>query len=56
MGGAYIIRFRKLSVVMTGSITALSPGELLDYTWKENYGMPRPRCGGKSSPPQAAAA
>ncbi|MEA3176687.1 MAG: hypothetical protein QOI59_210 [Gammaproteobacteria bacterium] len=40
VGGAYIIRFRKISVVMTGTITALEPGQVLEYTWKENYGMP----------------
>jgi len=40
IGGAYLIRFRKISVVMTGTITALEPGQLLEYTWKENYGMP----------------
>jgi uncharacterized protein YndB with AHSA1/START domain len=40
VGGAYIIRFRKMTVVMTGTITALDPGKLLEYTWKENYGMP----------------
>lgn len=40
LGGAYVIRFRKLSVVMNGTITALEPGRLLEYTWQENYGMP----------------
>jgi len=40
VGGAYVIRFRKLSVIMTGTITALESGRLLEYTWKENYGMP----------------
>jgi len=43
VGGAYIIRFRKITVVMTGTITALEPGKLLEYTWKENYGMPSSR-------------
>ena len=40
VGGNYIIRFRKMSVVMTGRITSLEPGRLLEYTWQENYGMP----------------
>jgi uncharacterized protein YndB with AHSA1/START domain len=40
VGGAYIIRFRRISVVMTGTIITLDPGRLLEYTWKENYGMP----------------
>jgi uncharacterized protein YndB with AHSA1/START domain len=40
VGGVYIIRFRKMTVVMTGTIAALEPGRLLEYTWKENYGMP----------------
>ena len=41
VGGAYIIRFRKLAVVMTGRIVALESGRLLEYTWQENYGMPQ---------------
>ena len=40
VGGVYIIHFRKMTVVMTGTITALEPGRLLEYSWKENYGMP----------------
>jgi uncharacterized protein YndB with AHSA1/START domain len=40
VGGRYIIRFRKMSIVMTGQITALEPGRMLEYTWHENYGMP----------------
>jgi uncharacterized protein YndB with AHSA1/START domain len=40
VGGRYIIRFRKMSVVMTGQITALEPGRILEYSWQENYGMP----------------
>jgi uncharacterized protein YndB with AHSA1/START domain len=43
IGGVYIIRFRKMSVVMTGRITALEPGRMLEYTWQENYGMPASR-------------
>jgi uncharacterized protein YndB with AHSA1/START domain len=43
VGGAYIIRFRKISVVMSGTITALEPGRLLEYSWTENYGMPTSR-------------
>jgi len=40
IGGAYIIRFRRMSVVMTGEITRLEPGRVLEYTWTENFGMP----------------
>jgi uncharacterized protein YndB with AHSA1/START domain len=40
VGGVYIIRFRHLAVVMTGTITALDSGRVLEYTWRENYGMP----------------
>src|ERR1700730_12389097 len=40
VGGAYIIRFRKMTVVMTGRITALEAGRLIEYSWRENYGMP----------------
>jgi uncharacterized protein YndB with AHSA1/START domain len=40
VGGAFIIRFRAMTVVMTGKITALTPGRVLEYTWLENYGMP----------------
>jgi uncharacterized protein YndB with AHSA1/START domain len=40
VGGAYIIRFRTMSVVMTGQITALEPGRMIEYSWLENYGMP----------------
>lgn len=43
VGGSYIIRFRKIPVVMTGRITALEPGHLLEYTWQENHGMPASR-------------
>jgi uncharacterized protein YndB with AHSA1/START domain len=40
VGGNYIIHFRRLSVVMNGTITALDPGHVLEYDWRENYGMP----------------
>lgn len=40
LGGAFVIRFRKMTVVMKGKITALEPGRLLEYSWLENYGMP----------------
>jgi uncharacterized protein YndB with AHSA1/START domain len=40
IGGAYIIRFRRMTVVMTGEITRVEPGRLLEYTWTENFGMP----------------
>ena len=43
IGGAYIVRFRRMSVVMTGEITALQPGRMLEYTWTENFGMPTSR-------------
>jgi uncharacterized protein YndB with AHSA1/START domain len=40
VGGAFIIRFRRMTVVMTGTITALESGRLIEYSWRENYGMP----------------
>jgi uncharacterized protein YndB with AHSA1/START domain len=40
VGGKFIIHFRKLTVVMTGTITALEPGRVIEYSWLENYGMP----------------
>jgi uncharacterized protein YndB with AHSA1/START domain len=40
VGGAYIISFRKLAVVMKGTITALDPGRLLEYTWQEKNNVP----------------
>jgi uncharacterized protein YndB with AHSA1/START domain len=40
VGGRYIIRFRKMSIVMTGRIVAFEPGRVLEYSWQENYGMP----------------
>jgi uncharacterized protein YndB with AHSA1/START domain len=43
VGGSYLIRFRRIAVVMTGMITALEPGRVLEYTWHENYGMPASR-------------
>jgi uncharacterized protein YndB with AHSA1/START domain len=36
IGGAFVIRFRQMSVVMTGQITALEPGRLIEYSWHEN--------------------
>src|SRR5215470_10647503 len=50
VGGNYIIRFRKMSVVMTGRITALDPGRTLEYTWLENYGMPASKIRWEVSP------
>ncbi len=41
VGGKYIIRFRDISVVMTGAITVFEPPRVLEYTWLENYGMPQ---------------
>jgi uncharacterized protein YndB with AHSA1/START domain len=49
-GGPYIIRFRRISVVMTGTITAFEPGRVLEYTWHENYGMPASRIRWELSP------
>jgi uncharacterized protein YndB with AHSA1/START domain len=40
VGGEFIIRFRQMSVVMTGTITALELNRLIEYSWHENYGMP----------------
>lgn len=40
IGGAYIIRFRRMSVVMTGEITRLQSERMLEYKWTENFGMP----------------
>jgi uncharacterized protein YndB with AHSA1/START domain len=40
VGGPFIIRFRNMSVVMSGRITALEPGRLIEYSWLENYGRP----------------
>jgi uncharacterized protein YndB with AHSA1/START domain len=40
VGGPYIVRFRRSTVVMTGTITTLEPEQLIEYTWLENYGMP----------------
>ena len=36
IGGAFVIHFRQMSVVMTGQITALEPGRLIEYSWHEN--------------------
>lgn len=41
LGGVFIIRFRELAVIMSGVITALQPGHLIEYSWLENYGMPQ---------------
>lgn len=41
VGGAFVIRFREMTVVMTGKITAFAPQRLIEYTWLENYGMPQ---------------
>ena len=40
IGGAFVIRFRQMTVIMTGKITALEPERVLEYSWLENYGMP----------------
>ena len=40
VGGAFVIRFRNMTVVMTGQITALEPPRLIEYTWQENQGIP----------------
>jgi uncharacterized protein YndB with AHSA1/START domain len=49
-GGPFIIRFRRMSVVMTGQITALDPGRMLEYTWSENWGMPTSKVKWEVSP------
>jgi uncharacterized protein YndB with AHSA1/START domain len=36
IGGAFVIRFRQMSVTMTGQITALEPGRMIEYSWLEN--------------------
>jgi uncharacterized protein YndB with AHSA1/START domain len=50
IGGPFIIRFRRMSVVMTGQITALDPGRMLEYTWSENWGMPTSKVRWEVSP------
>jgi uncharacterized protein YndB with AHSA1/START domain len=50
IGGPFIIRFRRMSVVMTGQITALDPGRMLEHTWSENYGMPASKVRWEVSP------
>ncbi len=41
VGGKFVIRFRDVTVVMTGAITVFEPPCVLEYTWLENYGMPQ---------------
>jgi uncharacterized protein YndB with AHSA1/START domain len=36
IGGAFVIRFRQMSVTMTGQITDLEPGRVIEYSWLEN--------------------
>lgn len=36
IGGAFVIRFRQMPVTMTGQITALEPGRVIEYSWLEN--------------------
>jgi uncharacterized protein YndB with AHSA1/START domain len=36
IGGAFVIRFRQVPVVMTGQITALEPGRVIEYSWLES--------------------
>jgi uncharacterized protein YndB with AHSA1/START domain len=50
IGGPFIIHFRSVSVVMTGQISALEPGRVLEYTWSENYGMPSSKVRWEVSP------
>lgn len=53
IGGPFIIRFRRTTVVMTGQITALDPGRMIEYTWSENYGMPASKVRWEVSPAEA---
>ncbi len=53
VGGRYIIRFRGMAVVMTGRITALEDGRLLEYSWQENYGMPASKVRWEVAPVEA---
>lgn len=43
VGGVFNIQFRGMSARMTGQITALEPGRVLEYTWLENNGKPESR-------------
>jgi uncharacterized protein YndB with AHSA1/START domain len=43
VGGAFVIRFRELAVVMTGKITALESERLIEYSWREKHDMPASR-------------
>lgn len=36
IGGAFVIRFRQMPVTMTGQVTALEPGRVIEYSWLEN--------------------
>jgi uncharacterized protein YndB with AHSA1/START domain len=36
IGGAFVIRFRQVPVVMTGQIAALEPGRVIEYSWLES--------------------
>ncbi|MDB6158320.1 MAG: Activator of Hsp90 ATPase 1 family protein [Gammaproteobacteria bacterium] len=47
IGGPFIIRFRRMSVVMTGQITALDPGRMLEYTTRF---QPQPTGSSSSTP------
>jgi uncharacterized protein YndB with AHSA1/START domain len=38
VGGAFVIRFRDMDVVMTGRITVFEPERVIEYTWRENSG------------------
>ena len=41
IGGTLAIQFREIAVTMTGTITALEPERLLEYTWFEENGLPQ---------------
>jgi len=43
IGGAFVIYFHDGKDVMEGQILALEPGNLIEYTWDEDYGMPQSR-------------
>ena len=40
VGGVFNIQFRGIAVRMTGKITGLEPGRMIEYTWLENNGKP----------------
>ena len=41
VGGKFAIQFREITVSMTGTITALEPERVLEYSWFEENGLPQ---------------